>query len=46
MPKNVLEKEHYGTFKISKLLSENQLQMEHFAIKDGSNRFYQLLRPE
>jgi hypothetical protein len=30
------EKEHFGIYKKSKLFPEDQLQMEHFTIKDGS----------
>jgi hypothetical protein len=32
------EKEHFGIYKKSKLFPEDQLQMEHFTIKDGSSR--------
>ena len=34
--KNMPEKEHFGIYKKSKLFPEDQLQMEHFTIKDGS----------
>jgi len=40
------KEEHPDSFINSKYVPKTQLKMEHFVIKDKSNRFYQLLRPE